>query len=118
MARKPGRPQRADVNWRAVEQSYRHSRESVRAIAKAHGVSDGIVRLRARNEGWKRPAGLEQRAGRPPTHRGTPCPLCKRPMPAALAEKVAVWLAADHSDGEPRTGTPAPRARGDALQMK
>lgn len=45
---------RKSIDWEAVEASYRSGSPSVRALAEAHGVTEGAIRKRATKEGWAR----------------------------------------------------------------
>lgn len=49
MADREGRP-----DWEAIEREYRAGQLSIRAIATAHGVSEGAIRKKAKAEGWTR----------------------------------------------------------------
>lgn len=42
------------IDWMTIEAAYRVGTESVRGIARRHGVSDTIVLRRARQRGWTR----------------------------------------------------------------
>ena len=95
MKRKPGRPPRADLDWRAITLEYRHGGDSIRQIAQRHRVSEAAIRIRAKEESWPPRLAPSPGAGRPIIHRGEPCPVCKRSMTPALAVKVAAWLASE-----------------------
>jgi hypothetical protein len=45
---------RKSIDWEAVEASYRAGSPSVRALADAHGLTEGAIRKRAAKEGWAR----------------------------------------------------------------
>lgn len=50
--KKDGR--RKPVDWEAVERLYRAGVMSVRAIAAEHGITEGAIRRKARENGWER----------------------------------------------------------------
>lgn len=41
-------------DWEAIEREYRAGQISVRAIAAAHGITEGAIRKRAKADGWER----------------------------------------------------------------
>jgi|WetSurMetagenome_2_1015567.scaffolds.fasta_scaffold253762_3 hypothetical protein len=45
---------RKPVDWEAVERAYRAGQPSVRALAAIHGVSEGLVRKKAKEYQWER----------------------------------------------------------------
>lgn len=45
---------KAPPDWKIIEIEYRTGAKSVRALADAHGVSEGGIRKRAKNEEWPR----------------------------------------------------------------
>lgn len=42
------------ADWEAIEREYRAGQLSLRAIASAHGITEGAVRKKAKAEGWER----------------------------------------------------------------
>jgi len=52
----------AGHDWEAIEAEYRAGQMSVRAIASAHGLSEGAIRKRAKAEGWVRALAEKVRA--------------------------------------------------------
>lgn len=53
---------RPDIDWDAVEATYREGIKSNRQIADEHGVSEGSIRNRARTHGWVKGSAHEVRA--------------------------------------------------------
>ncbi|EKT4527607.1 hypothetical protein BLX42_22565 [Pseudomonas sp. SG-MS2] len=45
---------RKSIDWESVESSYRAGSPSIRALADAHGLTEGAIRKRAAKEGWAR----------------------------------------------------------------
>lgn len=45
---------RKSIDWESVEASYRSGSPSVRALADAHGLTEGAIRKKATKEGWTR----------------------------------------------------------------
>lgn len=45
---------KTDLDWEAIEGDYRAGQMSIRAIARAHGCSDGTIRGRAKRDNWAR----------------------------------------------------------------
>ncbi|ASN67500.1 putative terminase small subunit [uncultured Caudovirales phage] len=43
---------RKSIDWESVESSYRVGSPSIRALADAHGLTEGAIRKRAAKEGW------------------------------------------------------------------
>ena len=42
------------TDWEAIEREYRAGQLSLREIARAHGISEGAIRKRAKSAGWGR----------------------------------------------------------------
>lgn len=42
------------ADWEAIEREFRAGQFSLRAIAAAHGITEGAIRKRAKAEGWER----------------------------------------------------------------
>lgn len=50
-----------NVDWIAVEGAYRAGIDSLRTIGTQHGVSEGMIRKKAKQQGWSRdPAGTKR----------------------------------------------------------
>lgn len=47
-------PSRKAVDWEAIEREYRAGQASVRAIASAHGITEGAIRKKAKQFNWAR----------------------------------------------------------------
>ena len=41
-------------DWERIETEYRANRSSIREIAKAHGITEGAIRKKAKAQGWER----------------------------------------------------------------
>lgn len=55
MAAEKDKPQRGKgIDWEAVEKDYRSGIPSLRTIGDQHGVSEGMIRKKAKAEGWLR----------------------------------------------------------------
>lgn len=49
-----GEEKKVEPNWQTIEIEYRADTKSIRAQAREHGVSEGTIRKRAKNEKWTR----------------------------------------------------------------
>ncbi|EHK78061.1 putative phage-like protein [Sinorhizobium meliloti CCNWSX0020] len=49
-----GKDEKSRADWEAIEREYRAGQISLRAIATAHGITEGAIRKRAKAEGWQR----------------------------------------------------------------
>lgn len=61
----PGPNPAADADWETIESLYRAGQVSSREIARNYGVSEALIRKRAKKLGWQRDlrGAVEQRAG-------------------------------------------------------
>lgn len=59
----PRNGQTPKADWEAVEREYRAGQLSLRAIAGAHGLTEGAIRKRAKKEGWARALAEKVREG-------------------------------------------------------
>ncbi|RVJ77559.1 hypothetical protein [Sinorhizobium meliloti] len=49
-----GKEDKPRADWEAIEREYRAGQVSLRAIASAHGITEGAIRKKAKAEGWQR----------------------------------------------------------------
>ncbi len=55
-------PERSRADWERVEADYRAGTKSLREIAAEHGITEGAIRKRAKQQGWSRDLNAKVRA--------------------------------------------------------
>jgi len=68
--RKVTSPNGKTVDWRSIEIDFRAGRQSLRQIARAHGITHPAIIKRGKRDGWSRDMSARTRAGRMPATEG------------------------------------------------